>query len=165
MTDDDRSPERKRLDAWSADNPRDDLGLVAIAAWLNVAPEKLPKEMRYHTSAATKEAWDRVVQAIIAEAVERATRVKPLVWQDFANIEVSPDESVSDDNLAVALCSYFDTRIDCPDDDEEGGELDDYDCWKVWVSKNSERVLRRIAAKANLIVETRIRAAIGGNDE
>jgi len=46
-----------------------------------------------------------------------------------------------------------------------GGELDDYDCWKVWVSENTERVLRRIAAKANRIVESRIRAAIGDENE
>jgi hypothetical protein len=66
MTDDDRSPERKRLDDWSAENPRDDLGLVAIAAWVNTTPDKLPKEMRYHTSAATKEAWARVASALTA---------------------------------------------------------------------------------------------------
>jgi 3-methyladenine DNA glycosylase/8-oxoguanine DNA glycosylase len=66
MTDNCISPERKRLDAWSAENPRDDLGLVAIAAWLNVAPEKLPKEMRLHTCAATKEAWARVASALTA---------------------------------------------------------------------------------------------------
>ncbi len=63
---DERTPERKRLDAWSADNPRDERALVAIAAWLNTTPDKLPKEMRFHTCAATKEAWARVADTIAA---------------------------------------------------------------------------------------------------
>ena len=63
---DDRTPERRRLDNWSAENPRDQAAQVAIAAWLNTTPDKLPKEMRLHTCAATKEAWARVVDAIAA---------------------------------------------------------------------------------------------------
>lgn len=76
-------------------------------------------------------------------------RIKALEWTDFANVSASPNERHQHDNLAVALCSYFDGHTDCPADDEEGAELDDYDCWKVWVSESTEKVLRRIAKTAN----------------
>jgi hypothetical protein len=58
------TPERLRLEAWSAANPLDDLGIVAIAAWCNTTPDKLPATHLYHTCAATKAAWDRVAAAI-----------------------------------------------------------------------------------------------------
>lgn len=86
-------------------------------------------------------------------------KIKPLVWTDFGNISVAPDGGHHDDTLAVALCSYFNGRFDCPGEGE-GAELDDYDCWKVWVSENTEKVLRRIATKANEVIEARIRAAL-----
>jgi hypothetical protein len=61
--DDTRTPERKRLDAWSAEHPRDDLALVLLAAWVNSTPDKLPPEMRTHTCEATMKAWQRVADA------------------------------------------------------------------------------------------------------
>lgn len=86
--------------------------------------------------------------------------VKPLVWTEFADIDVTPYEGASGDNLAVALCSYFDRHLNCPDGDEDGAELDEYESWKVWVSENAERVLRRIATKANDLMDARIRSAL-----
>lgn len=62
-----RSPERRRLDEWSAEHPRDRLGLVAIAAWLNTTPDKLPSTCLYHTCEATRTAWNRVAEAIAAD--------------------------------------------------------------------------------------------------
>lgn len=58
--------------AWS--HPRNTLGLIAIAAWCNVPVEKLPPEHRYHTCAATKEAWDRVASAIAEHLQSRDRR-------------------------------------------------------------------------------------------
>ena len=81
-------------------------------------------------------------------AMAGVVKVEPLNWQDFANIEAGP-VGIHGDNLAVALCSYFDGHMSCPDDGEDGSELDEYDCWKVWVSENAEDVLRRIAQATN----------------
>lgn len=92
-------------------------------------------------------------------AMAGRVRVKPLVWTDFGNISVAPDGGGNDDNLAVALCSYFDGWFDCPDEGEDA-ELDDYDCWKMWVSENAKNVLRRIATRANAVIESRILAAL-----
>lgn len=91
--------------------------------------------------------------AALVEAEPQAVRVKPLVWEDFADLEMIQNPHNSDDNLAIALCSYFEHRIDCPDGDEDGAELDESGCWKVWASEHTESVLRRIAAKANAAIE------------
>lgn len=89
------------------------------------------------------------LRAIVAERQKtRAVMVKPLVWRDFANVSCAPDENYGD-NLAVALCSYFDGHLECPEDGEDGSELDEFDCWKVWVSDSTVSVLRRIAQVAN----------------
>lgn len=63
MTDDLRTPERRRLDEWSEANPREGLALVMIAAWLNVPVDKLPKELRLHTCEHSKKAWLRVADS------------------------------------------------------------------------------------------------------
>jgi hypothetical protein len=55
---------RRKLKDFSFSNPRDDLSLVAIAAWVNTTPDKLPAEMKFHTCQATKDAWKRVAKAI-----------------------------------------------------------------------------------------------------
>jgi hypothetical protein len=81
-----------------------------------------------------------------ADLAAKGLRVKPMTWQDFGHVSAAATEEGHYDNLAVALCSYFDGHMDCPEDGDKGSELDDYDCWKVWVSENAERVLRRIAA-------------------
>lgn len=61
---DDLTPRRIELNVWSEENPRDQLGLVAIAAWMNCRVDQLPKEARLHTCQATKNAWTRVADAI-----------------------------------------------------------------------------------------------------
>lgn len=44
--------------------PLDYLSRVALAAWVNVRPDQLPKEMQAHNCPATMEAWGRVAEAI-----------------------------------------------------------------------------------------------------
>jgi hypothetical protein len=61
--DDDRTPERKRLDAWTAANPRDEMALALFAAWVNCSVDELPATMRGHTCPATMAAWERVADA------------------------------------------------------------------------------------------------------
>ena len=46
--------------------PLDYLSRVALAAWVNVRPDQLPKEMQAHNCPATMEAWGRVAEAIRA---------------------------------------------------------------------------------------------------
>ncbi len=70
QVDDGLTPERRRLNAWSAGHPRSELALVAIAAWCNTTPDKLPPDFHFHTCEATQKAWGRVVDAIIAAAQE-----------------------------------------------------------------------------------------------
>ena len=67
---------QEQLAAWRLDNPRNELALAAIAAWVNCAPERLPKEMRAHTCPATKAAWARVGEAVNASAIARAERAE-----------------------------------------------------------------------------------------
>jgi hypothetical protein len=72
------APERAKpmraddLAEWRKANPRSSLGLVAFSAWVNLPPEKLPSECMYHGCPATKEAWDRVSDAM--QAALRADR-------------------------------------------------------------------------------------------
>lgn len=73
---DDRSKERKRLDAWSAANPRDEMALKLIAAWLGVTVENLPQATKAHTSAATMEAWGRVADAVLSDRRDYADGVR-----------------------------------------------------------------------------------------
>jgi len=97
--------------------------------------------------------WREAAAALVEAEPPQAVRVKGLVWEDFADLEMIQNPHNSDDNLAIALCSYFEHRIDCPDGDEDGAELDEYGCWKVWASEHTESVLRRIAAKANAAID------------
>jgi ferric-dicitrate binding protein FerR (iron transport regulator) len=60
-----KSPERQRLEKWTAENPRDELALTMFAAWVNCPVDKLPSEMRGHTCSATMKAWARVADEAI----------------------------------------------------------------------------------------------------
>ena len=55
---------KDELAQFVAENPRDPLMIVAFAAWLNVRPDQIPTENRFHTCPATKEAWGRVAESI-----------------------------------------------------------------------------------------------------
>lgn len=83
--------------------------------------------------------------------------VRPMTANDFAGIDAEPEGHMGD-NLAVALCTYFDGHFARPDDGEEGSELDEYDCWKVWVSGNADLILQRIAERANELMTARLAA-------
>ena len=66
---------REQLAAWRLENPRNELALISLAAWLNCPPDKLPKEMKAHTCPATKEAWARVGEAIAKHLVAKGGEV------------------------------------------------------------------------------------------
>lgn len=67
MTAEQKTLECLRIEAWQAAHPRDRLAIVALAAWVNCDPDKLPDQMRAHTCEATMKAWERVALAIKAE--------------------------------------------------------------------------------------------------
>lgn len=50
----------------AAQYPRDDLGLVMMAAWLNVRVDQLPTGARYMPNSSSVQAWKRVGEAAIA---------------------------------------------------------------------------------------------------
>lgn len=51
-------------------------------------------------------------------------------------------EGKADDNIAIALASYFETRPDRPDDDQ----IDEEVGWSVWAIENTVNALNRIVA-------------------
>lgn len=53
------------------DLPKDDLGLVMMAAWCNVRPEQLPFGARFNPNGSSEQAWARVGRAAIAYLRER----------------------------------------------------------------------------------------------
>ena len=63
MSDEDKTPERMRIEKWSAENPRDEFALELFAGWVNCSVDKLPPEMKGHTCPATMAAWARVADA------------------------------------------------------------------------------------------------------
>ena len=53
---------------------------------------------------------------------------------------VRMDETSNADNLAIALCTYFESHPDRPEDDEET------DCgWGVWVEEMCDKAIERLA--------------------
>ena len=50
------------------EDERDDLGLVMLAAWLNVRVDQIPPENRAHLNPHTMAAWERVGRAAVAYA-------------------------------------------------------------------------------------------------
>ena len=63
MSEEDKTPERMRIEKWSAENPRDEFALELFAGWVNCSVDKLPPEMKGHTCPATMVAWARVADA------------------------------------------------------------------------------------------------------
>jgi hypothetical protein len=59
----------------------------------------------------------------------------------IASVNIESD--ATGDNLAIALCTYFEDHLDCPDEEE-----DDECGWKPWVSRMCDRALDRIAQAA-----------------
>lgn len=68
MTDRNGSPPltKEELAQFRQDHPMKADALIALAAWVNVRPDQLPKEMQAHNCPATMEAWGRVAQALRA---------------------------------------------------------------------------------------------------
>lgn len=65
----------EELQAFRKSHPKDSLALIAMAAWVNVRPDQLPKEMRAHNCPDTKIAWDRVARAILEVAEAEIARL------------------------------------------------------------------------------------------
>ena len=90
--------------------PLDYLSRVALAAWVNVRPDQLPKEMQAHNCPATMEAWGRVAEAIRAaltsrEAPPTAQEPAALVDLHYLANELSWDKRTRDisDRIIAAL--------------------------------------------------------------
>jgi hypothetical protein len=45
---------------------RDSIGLIMLAAWMNVRPDQVPRESRAYLNASTMQAWQRVGEAALA---------------------------------------------------------------------------------------------------
>ena len=78
--------------------PLDHLSRVALAAWVNVRPDQLPKEMQAHNCPATMEAWGRVAHAI--EAALASLEASPASQQEAMTV-------AEDDILADAEAAYW----------------------------------------------------------
>lgn len=61
----------------------------------------------------------------------------------MSRVEVDP-KPFNGDNFAIMLCEYFEDHPDCP----EGGEMDEYDCWKQWAIDRHDELLQRLAEAA-----------------
>ena len=64
---------KEEMARFRADYPMDHLARIALAAWVNVRPDQLPKEMQAHTCPATMQAWGRVAAAIRKATTEPTT--------------------------------------------------------------------------------------------
>jgi hypothetical protein len=56
------------------------------------------------------------------------------------------DNPMTDDNLAVIICTHFQSHPDNPHD----GEMDEFDCWEKWVV---DQYMKYETAISNLIAE------------
>ena len=57
-------------------------------------------------------------------------------------------DTMADDNLAIALASYFESRLDCPDDDH-----DDDTGWSQWAIDRTNDLLDRIVTSVEQMME------------
>ena len=106
------TPQRQRLDLWSAENPRDALAIAAITAWANCPPDKMPASWIGHTCQATKEAWGRVVEVVAREAV-------PALAAQLAAERAAHAETRADMRAAIA-------------------DRDDYEAWWLEAKTRAE---------------------------
>lgn len=67
--------------------------------------------------------------------------------KDVGNIiaNINMEDSYWSDNIGVALLSYFERHIDCPDDDK----IDEDTGYSIWAMKQTDKVLERIGQVIN----------------
>lgn len=70
------------------------------------------------------------------------TNLAPTTRDRIANLRM--DDSTMADNLAVALCAYYETHPDRPSDDPENEHE-----WGEWVEEMANRAIERITAAAS----------------
>lgn len=79
---------------------RSRLAKIALAAWVNVSPEQLPQEKMWieHPNHESRQAWDRVVNAILAEGrrevLDRVDTDRDAVLTAFESLGLSRWENV-----------------------------------------------------------------------
>jgi hypothetical protein len=88
MTEQEETSQRRSIRLWQEEHPRDQMGLVALAAWLNVTPEQMPEGMRLHTCQATKDAWARVELAVRNAVKDELSRAVSFEEVDAAVVAV-----------------------------------------------------------------------------
>ena len=62
-----------------------------------------------------------------------------ILQNKVGSIPAFDDGCVTDDNIAIALATYFEGLPECPDDD-----VDDEIGWSVWAVEKSDDAINRI---------------------
>lgn len=65
--------------------------------------------------------------------------MKTKIRNAIAGIPMGAGREWHDDNLAIAICSYFEDHSERPGDDR-----DDDECWSPWVRERYEETMDRI---------------------
>lgn len=61
---------------------------------------------------------------------------------EIGNLPIMADRWIAEDNLAIALATYFESLPECPEND-----IDDQTGWSQWAIDKTNDVLDRIIAK------------------
>ena len=61
----------------------------------------------------------------------------------IGSVDMAVDGETFADNLAIAICTYYDDHPKRPEDDE-----DDDECWSPWVREQHDKIMDRIVDAA-----------------
>lgn len=65
---------------------------------------------------------------------------------EIGNLPIMADRYITDDNIAIALATYFENLPECPEND-----INDQTGWSQWAIDKTNDVLDRIIAKLSII--------------